>query len=508
MTLNIIKQSFIIWGCGNRGKYLLKYLRMGGLDACAFIDNNCQLWDTYVESLPVISFAEYLEKSRQETILVSPVHYGDVIALLHDHGVDNWLLYRDVALLDFDNGVWAARDMVADAIGGAKKRYEERATLLEQFRAWNLSRLQFFWHKDLLLHEFAAEFEMVSMTKVLSKLRKAKCPIANMGAENIIEATNILCGGKLEGQQGILPTGKEKFDLLLVHGLRLDTRAHCLLIEARERNVPVIFEEDGFLRSIVPFDFASEEDKFRRPHALTLQEHGIYINAFQPSYMERLLESGWEMTTAEVMRARKCIARIRRERLSKYNHQPLSCPALGDHNREKVLVIDQVFGDKSIEYGLADDGTFEKMLEAALKDNPEAEIYVKTHPANDKGHYGDLQENGRIHLLREPMNPIALLEQMDKAYTCVSTMGFEALLCGCETHVFGMPFYAGWGITVDKLTCQRRTKQRSLEEVFYVAYVLASVYVSYEVGEQCEIEQAMDDLVKLRRLYFQEREKK
>jgi capsular polysaccharide export protein len=35
-------------------------------------------------------------------------------------------------------------------------------------------------------------------------------------------------------------------------------------------------------------------------------------------------------------------------------------------------------------------------------------------------------------------------------------MGFEALLLGKAVHCFGMPFYAGWGLTHDSKTCPRR----------------------------------------------------
>ena len=51
-------------------------------------------------------------------------------------------------------------------------------------------------------------------------------------------------------------------------------------------------------------------------------------------------------------------------------------------------------------------------------------------------------------------------------------MGFEALILGCECVVFGMPFYAGWGLTDDRVFCVRSKKKLSLTEVFAASYIL------------------------------------
>lgn len=111
---------------------------------------------------------------------------------------------------------------------------------------------------------------------------------------------------------------------------------------------------------------------------------------------------------------------------------------------------------------------------------------------------------GNIHFLRDAINPIVLLEAMDKVYVCTSQMGFEALMCGKEVHVYGMPFYAGWGVTMDRQNCPRRTRRREIWEIFYVAYVLCTVYVSYRTQGICEIEQAIEEIAELRDKYFAE----
>ena len=172
------------------------------------------------------------------------------------------------------------------------------------------------------------------------------------------------------------------------------------------------------------------------------------------------------------------------------------------------MVIDQTVGDYSITKGLANNDTFNQMLESAIKDNPNADIIIKTHPdtiaKNDKstGYYSNLESTDSVYVFTENINPISLLKLVDKVYVCTSQMGFEALMCGKEVHVFGMPFYAGWGLTVDKQQCARRIKKRTLEEVFYIVYIMYSKYVNPKNINRCEIEEAIFSLLKLREEYF------
>ena len=77
-------------------------------------------------------------------------------------------------------------------------------------------------------------------------------------------------------------------------------------------------------------------------------------------------------------------------------------------------------------------------------------------------------------------------------------------MIGKEVHTFGMPFYAGYGLTIDYQKCERRTNKRTLEEIFYITYINYSYYVNPEKEERCEIEEAIDYLIKLRREYFLE----
>ena len=54
------------------------------------------------------------------------------------------------------------------------------------------------------------------------------------------------------------------------------------------------------------------------------------------------------------------------------------------------------------------------------------------------------------------MHPVRLLEKAEAVYCVTSQMGFEALLWGKPVRTFGMPFYAGWGLTQDELPSPAR----------------------------------------------------
>lgn len=272
-------------------------------------------------------------------------------------------------------------------------------------------------------------------------------------------------------------------------------------------NREVLFVGDSFLRSIDTRANDKAEEKYVKGISFTFDDLTSYFDATQPSRMELLLnDKNLVITEEQRQRARRCIDRIIETHLTKYNHQPIYEPEIGRKGVKKVLVVDQSYGDMSILKGWGNDETFEKMLNKAIEENPDADIIVKTHPdtmtGNRGGYYTGLKQHDNIYTQTTPINPISLIKYVDKVYVCSTQFGFEALMCGKEVHVFGMPFYAGWGLTIDDQKCERRTNTRTLEEMFYIAYIMYSYYVNPETKAQCEIEEAMDYLLKLRGEYF------
>jgi capsular polysaccharide export protein len=289
--------------------------------------------------------------------------------------------------------------------------------------------------------------------------------------------------------------------------------------------------EDGFLRS-----FGTGENF--PSLSLVVDKLGIYYDSTCASALEALLASDVDVLegiAADVVRAR---ALVLTHRLSKYNHaadwelggrlgsdsgSPHPSPLLGGEGVnagmevdagvvKAVLVIDQTAGDMSVSLGGASADTFAAMLAAARAENPQATIYVKTHPevtSGRKGGYLTQVQDGVVDgqhtvVLRQAINPLSLIEQMDRVYVVTSTMGFEALLAGKPVSVFGMPWYAGWGATDDRQTCPRRlprvSRQRSVNDLFAAAYFHYTRYLNPETHERGTIFDVIAWLVRQRRM--------
>jgi capsular polysaccharide export protein len=276
---------------------------------------------------------------------------------------------------------------------------------------------------------------------------------------------------------------------------------------AQRWGLPLIRLEDGFLRSY------GTGDRFPAL-ALVVDEEGIYYDGTRASSLERLLDSAADVLADlkdDVARAR---ALILTHRLSKYNHAPAweagPHPFAGLRPREgegkgvveRVLVIDQTAGDMSVLLGGASARTFADMLAAARAENPHAVIYVKTHPEVSAGRKGgyltDVQDDAHTVVLRQNVNPLSLIEQMDRVYAVSSTMGFEALLAGKPVTVFGMPWYAGWGATDDRQRCARRTRRRSVDELFAAAYFHYTRYLDPVTHRRGTIFDVIDWLLRQR----------
>ncbi|MBO6273446.1 glycosyltransferase [bacterium] len=277
-----------------------------------------------------------------------------------------------------------------------------------------------------------------------------------------------------------------------------------------KQNKNIIFIGDSFLRSINTMADRNAQEKYRKGISFGVDDLGYYYDATRTNRMEQMLnDKSLVINEEQKQRARYCIDKIVETNLTKYNHQPIYEPNIGRDSVRKVLVVDQSYGDMSILKGLADENTFKDMLQAAIDENPDADIIVKTHPdtiAGAGGYFKGLEAHDNIYTQTEPINPISLIKYVDKVYVCTTQFGFEALMCGKEVHVFGMPFYAGWGLTHDRQKCERRTNTRTLEEVFYIAYIMYSYYVNPDKKCRCEIEEAMDYLLKLRDEYFNVKE--
>lgn len=234
---------------------------------------------------------------------------------------------------------------------------------------------------------------------------------------------------------------------------------------AAARGLPLARLEDGFLRSV---GLGHQEP----PLSVVVDDLGVYYDAGAPSRLEALIAT--PLDAAQTARALALAAAWREGRVSKYNHAREDTAALPPG---AVLVVDQTCGDASVRLGCAHADAFDRMLEAALDEHPGAPVVLKTHPdvvAGVKhGCFGRLSrvQRQRVQVLARDVHPPGLLERATAVYTVSSQMGFEALLWGCPVRCFGIPFYAGWGLTTDELAAPARRQPVPLAQLVHAALV-------------------------------------
>lgn len=265
--------------------------------------------------------------------------------------------------------------------------------------------------------------------------------------------------------------------------------------------------EDGFLRSVGLGVNGSAA------LSVVVDDVGIYYDTTRPSRLSEMLNEVVDGADplndpALLARAQHCMRRIGEARLSKYNHAPDPVRSTRRKARSRqVLVVDQTWGDASVRYGQADEADFRAMYEAALAENPEAEIWVKMHPdviaGQKRGYLLDPIGDPRVTVVSENVNPRALVEQVERVYTVTSQLGLEAVFAGVSVSVFGVPFYAGWGLTDDRRSTPHACRRRSVEQLFAAAYILYPRYLDPATGERCDVETVIEHLA-LQRYWHQQ----
>ncbi len=256
-------------------------------------------------------------------------------------------------------------------------------------------------------------------------------------------------------------------------------------------HLPLWRMEDGFLRSVglgvnlVP------------PLSLVLDRRGIYYDATGASDLEQLLAEA-AFNDELLSHAALIRRRLVDSGLSKYNvgrDRLLSFP----DQKCIVLVPGQVESDASIKLGSPVIKTNLALLQAVRKAKPEAYIVYKPHPDVLAGgrsrEQGWSEINALADLIVTDISMATLLARVDELHTISSLAGFEALLRGKRVYTYGLPFYAGWGLTTDQLSCDRRTRVRTLDELVAAALILYPIYVDPESGRRIEVGEAIDYLV-------------
>jgi capsular polysaccharide export protein len=253
----------------------------------------------------------------------------------------------------------------------------------------------------------------------------------------------------------------------------------------------VIRLEDGFLRSVgLGADLV-------RPLSWVMDGRGIYYDATRPSDLEHLLQTH-QFDATLVQRAAALRQSIVEQGLTKYNVNgpPWKRPP---HATRVILVPGQVETDASIAFGAPDIRKNIDLLRAVRLAAPDAYVVYKPHPDVVAGlRRRGVGEEESARWCDETVTECAmadLLEAVDEVHGLTSLAGFEALLRGKIVVVYGQPFYAGWGLTQDRVPLARRTRKLALDELVAGVLILYPAYVSRTTGRYTTPERALVELL-------------
>ena len=243
--------------------------------------------------------------------------------------------------------------------------------------------------------------------------------------------------------------------------------------------------EDGFLRSrglgadCIP------------PLSITVDRQGAYFDPSQPSELEDLLQTG-EFDAQLLSRARELRRLIVEAGLGKYGlaTDVLDRPAA---ERRHVLVPGQVEDDRAVQTGGCGLVSNLELLAKVREEAPDAYILYKPHPDVLAGHRrGMIPDRTALQYADEVISGTAiapLVEMVDEVHVNTSLAGFEALLREKAVTTYGVPFFAGWGLTRDLGPVPaRRSAKRTLDELVAAALLLYPRYLDPVTGLPCPAE--------------------
>lgn len=249
---------------------------------------------------------------------------------------------------------------------------------------------------------------------------------------------------------------------------------HAAFWGARSANdlppgAPIIRIEDGFLHST---GLGSDHVA---PYSQVIDRSGLYFDPSRPSDLTTILNET-DFAAAELVRANMLRCEIARLGLTKYNLGRCKPTWSVPPGKFVVLVPGQVADDASIRLGTRGISTTEDLLREVRARRPDAFIIYKPHPDVLSGNrQGVIDVNAWADVIEQDSDLISLIEVADEVHTLSSLSGFDALLRGKAVHTYGLPFYAGWGLTHDALAQPWRKRALSLD------MLIAGVLLHYPI---------------------------
>lgn len=263
------------------------------------------------------------------------------------------------------------------------------------------------------------------------------------------------------------------------------------LAELDQRGAVAVEVEDGFIRS------AGLGANCVPPQSILVDRLGVHFDARRTSNLERLLES-MEIPAELLVRARDVRTKIKASGLSKYDSGQEQLERRS--KRRHILVPGQVEDDRAVLEALGGVLANEALLARVREHEPHAYLIYKPHPDVEAGHRkGSVADADALAFADEVVRAGSIsswIDLVDEVHVNSSLAGFEALMRGKSVTTYGVPFYAGWGLTRDRGPVpHRRTRARSLDEAVAICLLVYPRYVDPHTNLPCPLEVLIDRLL-------------
>ena len=210
----------------------------------------------------------------------------------------------------------------------------------------------------------------------------------------------------------------------------------------------------------------------------------------------RLIQSSPPLCEDQINRTKTLQQVLNKKKLTKYN---LNGKAYALPKGKLILVPGQVEDDASVLNGAQHVQTNLDLLRVVLSNNPNDVIIYKPHPDVEarlrKGRVPLEQALLYADAIADNANVSHLLSEVSEVHTMTSLAGFEALLRGLKVTTYGVPFYAGWGLTTDMATIPaRRSQCIDLDSLIYATLFAYPRYFDPVTKQACPVEVVVDRL--------------
>jgi capsular polysaccharide export protein len=230
-----------------------------------------------------------------------------------------------------------------------------------------------------------------------------------------------------------------------------------------------------------------------------LDKRGIYYDPAQPSDLEHLLQTH-DFPVHLLQRAQKVRDLLLKYELSKYNlgESLLKGMVSAKRGQRILLVPGQVEDDASIRKGCRDISNNTALLQEVRSSCPHAYIIYKPHPdvvsGNRRGAVAADVLASCCDLMLDDVSITDCLALADEVHTMTSLVGFEGLLRGKTVVCYGLPFYAGWGLTSDRYQLERRTRRLAIDQLVAATLILYPRYINWQTGAFTTAEFTIENL--------------